>query len=158
MGKVCPGDWNPIRGCTRVSPGKVAVIPERLTLPLRWRRPRRIFVCAHGDLFHESVPDEWIDQVFAVMALAGGHTFQVLTKRPERMRAYLTGQNPLERLHERAASDASGDLAQLFRPFGNIYSLYLDAPLPLPNVWLGVSAEDQPRADGRRPPPRRAHP
>lgn len=50
--------------------------------PLRWRRPRKIFVCAHGDLFHDSVPDEWIDRVFAVMALAPQHVFQVLTKRP----------------------------------------------------------------------------
>ncbi len=60
-----------------------------LTQPLRWKRPRKIFVCAHGDLFAEGVPDEWIDRVFAVMALAPQHTFQVLTKRPGRMRAYI---------------------------------------------------------------------
>ena len=57
--------------------------------PLRWRRPRRIFVCAHGDLFHESVPDEWIDQVFAVMERCPHHMFQVLTKRSARMLQYL---------------------------------------------------------------------
>jgi protein gp37 len=60
--------------------------------PLRWKRPRKIFVCAHGDLFHESVPDEWIDRVFAVMALAPQHVFQVLTKRPERMREYMSAR------------------------------------------------------------------
>lgn len=54
-----------------------------LDQPLRWKRPRRIFVCAHGDLFHEAVPDAWIDRVFSVMALCAQHTFQVLTKRPE---------------------------------------------------------------------------
>jgi len=57
---------------------------------LRWKKPRKIFVCAHSDLFHESVPDEWNDQIFAVMALAPQHTFQVLTTRPERMLAYLS--------------------------------------------------------------------
>ncbi len=65
--------------------GKVALAPEHiLTQPLRWRRPRRIFVNSMGDLFHEAVPDAWIDQVFAVMALCPQHTFQVLTKRSAR--------------------------------------------------------------------------
>ena len=61
--------------------GRVNLVPERLDLPLRWRRPRRIFVNAQADLFHADVPDEFIAQVFAVMALAPQHTFQVLTKR-----------------------------------------------------------------------------
>ena len=61
--------------------GEVRLNEEWLDQPLRWRRPRKIFVCAHGDLFAEAVPDEWIDHVFAVMALAPQHTFQVLTKR-----------------------------------------------------------------------------
>src|SRR6185437_9874546 len=69
--------------------GQVRFNEQWLNQPLEWKRPRRIFVCAHGDLFHESVPNEWIDKVFAVMALAPWHTFQVLTKRPERMKAYL---------------------------------------------------------------------
>lgn len=127
--------WNPITGCSVVSPGctncyamklagtrlkhhptreglttdskagpvwngKVRFNESMLLDPLKWRRPRMIFVCAHGDLFAENVPDEWIDQVFAVMALAPHHTFQVLTKRPERMRAYLT----------RAAGDGRQDV------------------------------------------------
>lgn len=69
--------------------GEVRFNRQWLDEPLRWKRPRMIFVCAHGDLFHPDVPDDWIDQVFAVMALAPQHTFQVLTKRPERMREYM---------------------------------------------------------------------
>jgi len=145
--------WNPITGCTVVSEGcrncyaaelaatRLKNHPSRsglarrnkagvaqftgdvrfneawLDQPMRWQKPRRIFVCAHGDLFHESVPDEWIDRVFAVMAQAQQHTFQVLTKRPERMRSYLS----------------------MFRAH------------PVPNVWLGVSIEDQETADERIP-------
>jgi protein gp37 len=68
--------------------GTVRFNTEWLTQPLAWKTPRKVFVCAHGDLFHENVPDSWIDQVFAVMALCQQHIFQVLTKRPERMHAY----------------------------------------------------------------------
>lgn len=65
--------------------GKVAQAPDHiLTAPLRWKKPRRVFVNSMGDLFHESIPDAWIDRVFAVMALSPQHTFQVLTKRAER--------------------------------------------------------------------------
>lgn len=69
--------------------GEVRFNEQWLDQPLRWRRPRRIFVCAHGDLFHEAAPDERIHRVFAAMALAPQHTFQVLTKRPERAACYL---------------------------------------------------------------------
>jgi protein gp37 len=121
-----------------------------------------IFVCAHGDLFHEDVPDEWIDRVFAVMALAPQHTFQVLTKRAERMAKYMNGiqskipflgRMPLERIHLEAAGHMEGDggFMDTLKEHGNVYSLYLDAPWPLPNVWLGVSAEDQSRAEDRIP-------
>ncbi|WP_420433081.1 phage Gp37/Gp68 family protein [Hyphobacterium sp.] len=158
--------WNPVTGCTLVSEGcrncyaaelaagrlqnhpsrkglavrnadgiakftgEVRFNEQWLDQPLRWRKPRRIFVCAHGDLFHESVPDEWIDRVFAVMALAPQHVFQVLTKRPERMREYM-----LERGH--AAYNAP-------RLDPNVW--------PAPNVWLGVSVEDQATSDERIPP------
>lgn len=70
--------------------GQIRFNEKWLTQPLQWKRGRKIFVCAHGDLFHESVPDEWIDRVFAVMALCPQHTFQVLTKRSARMREYMT--------------------------------------------------------------------
>lgn len=69
--------------------GKVKLIEEHLEDPLRWKRPRRIFVNSMSDLFHESIPDEWIDRIFAVMALSPQHVFQVLTKRPQRMRNYI---------------------------------------------------------------------
>jgi len=95
--------WNPVTGCTKVSPGckhcyaeriterfgqrftDVKLHPARLALPLRWRRPRRIFVNSMSDLFHEEVPDAFIERVFAVMAEARWHTFQILTKRAERL-------------------------------------------------------------------------
>ncbi len=99
--------WNPVTGCTKVSPGckfcyaervterwgrgkftDITLHPDRLALPLKWRAPRRIFVNSMSDLFHERVPFEFVDQVFDVMLRAGHHTFQVLTKRPERMLAW----------------------------------------------------------------------
>src|SRR3546814_13004900 len=66
--------------------------PERLGQPIRWKRPRRVFVNSMSDLFHESVPDDFIDRVFTVTAIAQEHTFQVLTKRPQRMRDYLRSE------------------------------------------------------------------
>lgn len=120
--------WNPVTGCTKVSPGckhcyaerlaprvfagqrvdeaienredsillgrprrftDVSIHPDRLGAPLRWRKPARVFVNSMSDLFHEAVPDEFIAAVFAVMFEARQHTFQVLTKRPERMRDVL---------------------------------------------------------------------
>jgi protein gp37 len=102
--------WNPVTGCTQVSPGcdhcyalafaerfrgvaghpyeqgfDLRLWPSRLDLPLRWRQPRMIFVNSMSDLFHESVPDEFIRQVFDTMLAANWHIFQVLTKRPRRM-------------------------------------------------------------------------
>jgi protein gp37 len=70
--------------------GEVRLVEKALDLPLRWRKPRRIFVNSLSDLFHENVPDEWIARVFAVMALAPQHTFQVLTKRAKRMREWVS--------------------------------------------------------------------
>ncbi|MDX2053612.1 MAG: phage Gp37/Gp68 family protein [Polyangiaceae bacterium] len=123
--------WNPVRGCTKVSPGckhcyaetlaerfrgvpghpfeqgfDLKLVPSALELPKRWRRGRLVFVNSMSDLFHEDVPTEYIELVFAVMRDCPQHRFQVLTKRPERL-AELAG-----RLH------------------------------PTPNVWLGVSVEN----------------
>ena len=171
--------WNPVTGCSLASPGctncyamklaggRLRHVPSRagltqaskagpvwtgevrfnedaLAQPLRWRRPRRVFVCAHGDLFHENVPDEWIDRVFAVMALAPQHTFQVLTKRAARMRGYFAG-HPAVRIWRQTRD---------FNLPGRGEILTMDGRakfLPLPNVWLGVSVEDQARADERVP-------
>lgn len=73
--------------------GKVELIEDKAEEPLRWRKPSRVFVNSMSDLFHEALPDEAIDRVFAVMSAARDQTFQVLTKRPERMLKYLTTPN-----------------------------------------------------------------
>ncbi len=154
--------WNPVTGCTKVSPGcahcyiertpafrikgrrfvngstDLQLHPDRLRQPLVWQKPRRVFVNSLSDLFHESVPDAFIDQVFAVMALAPDHTFQVLTKRAKRMRQYLTyASDPwgFRRAGiEEAMYEIGGDEAARTIP---------DAGWPLPNVQIGVSAENQ---------------
>jgi protein gp37 len=108
--------WNPVRGCTKISPGcthcyaatfaerfrgvkghpyeqgfDLRLVPEKLVEPLVWTKPKTIFVNSMSDLFHDGVPDEYVDRVAKVMQLADWHTYQVLTKRPERMRDLLRG-------------------------------------------------------------------
>jgi protein gp37 len=112
----------------------VTIHPQALGEPLRWRRPRRIFVCSMADLFHARVPDAFIARVFAVMVATPQHTYQVLTKRPGRMARLL-------------ATDAFGD--QVFHNAAAYGVAVLTWPLP--NVWLGTSVEDQQRADQRIP-------
>lgn len=177
--------WNPITGCSVISPGctncyamrlagtrmkshpsraglttntkagpvwngQVRLNLEWLNQPLQWKRPRMIFVCAHADLFHEGVPDKWIDHVFAVMALAPQHRFQVLTKRSARMRDYMEKScgriaDRIMALRRETGIGKGNAIAPL--PHGK-----LGAPwFPLENVWLGVSAEDQRRANERIP-------
>lgn len=159
--------------------GQVRLNEDWLDQPLRWRRPRRIFVCAHGDLFHENVPDEWIDRVFAVMMLAPWHTFQVLTKRPERALEYLTAkwqpapaqtvavpgftrfkipaetEGDTRRDYIVDACYAVAELAGLDQRKGfwraDDTAEHSHSAWPLPNVWLGVSVEDQAAADERIP-------
>src|SRR5437764_1598591 len=106
--------WNPVRGCTKISPGcahcyaetfaerfrgvvghayehgfDLRVVPEKLAEPLRWATPRTIFVNSMSDLFHEDIPDDYILRVVRVMRVANWHTYQVLTKRSERLRDLL---------------------------------------------------------------------
>lgn len=148
--------------------GEVRLNEEWLDQPLRWKRPRRIFVCAHGDLFADGVPDAWIDRVFAVMAQSPQHVFQVLTKRAERMREYVAGFRPA---HDEYARVLAGELhwkrAEAHGPPKPIFVTKHGKPYfglpeagdmffraerwPLPNVWLGVSVEDQRRANERIP-------
>ena len=127
--------------------GQVRFIESELMKPLHWRKPRMVFVCAHGDLFHENVPDEWIDSVFAVMALCPQHTFQVLTKRPERSRAYLTKLfvevDEWDRI-EMAAMDLGATPDQAVAA-GNLFDK------PLLNVCFGTSSSDQASAETRIP-------
>lgn len=109
--------WNPVRGCTKISPGckhcyaetfaerfrgvkghpyeqgfDLRLVPEKLTEPFLWRSPKLVFVNSMSDLFHEGVPDEYIEMVCRVMATAKWHTFQVLTKRSVRLRDLLCGR------------------------------------------------------------------
>lgn len=129
-------------GLTRMSKagpvwtGEVRLHEPWMDQPLRWRRGRRIFVCAHGDLFHENVPDEWIDRIFAVMALSQQHTFQVLTKRSRRMLDYVHGLIESGRWllwkHPILGHD-------IFDPMVATYEMMFS------RVWLGVSVEDRAR-------------
>lgn len=125
--------------------GGVDLMEDRLLLPLRWHRPRRIFVASIGDPFHPAVPDEWIDQIFAVMALCPQHIFQVLTKRPERMREYFDARRDGDPWS--AAADRIADL----RGLKDHPAVPEPDDFPLRNVWLGVSVEDQTAADERIP-------
>lgn len=109
--------WNPVRGCTKISPGcahcyaetfaerfrgvpghpfefgfELQLVPEKLAEPIRWSKPKKIFVNSMSDLFHENVPDEFIEKVCRVMLAANWHTYQVLTKRAKRMSALLAGK------------------------------------------------------------------
>lgn len=150
--------WNPTTGCSKVSAGcqncyaermakrlagrcgypkddpfRVTLHPDRLDEPLRWRKPRRVFVCSMGDLFHPDVPFEYIDRIFSTMALAWQHTFLILTKRPERMRDYIT------------TTRTTDVVLQHWKPERG------ERTWPLSNVWLGVTAENQEMADERIP-------
>lgn len=155
--------WNPVTGCTEVSPGcdhcyaktfaerwrgtpghyfeqgfDVVLRPDKLALPFRWRKPRKVFVNSMSDLFHDAVPRHFIADVFAVMALTPQHTYQLLTKRHGRMRSLLTNGSFVE--HVRACAVKRN--AQFDDPAGW---------WPLPNVWLGVSTENQQWANVRIP-------
>ena len=136
--------------------GKLAFSEKALIEPLKRKKPTTYFVNSMGDLFHEDCPDEWIDRVFAVMALCPQHTFQVLTKRSERMRQYLsTAETPLRIarfvLGQTSKWEIHGERA--LAPLGDRAEEHEAefVALPLPNVWLGVSVEDQRRADERIP-------
>jgi len=136
--------------------GEVRFNAQWLDQPLRWARPRMIFVAAHGDLFHDGVTDDQLDQIFAVMALCQQHTFQVLTKRPLRMQNYIGQMLRGERSIGNAALDITPGGSERARAAFRDDSIEIEdgAPIPyipLPNVWLGVSAEDQIRADERIP-------
>jgi protein gp37 len=172
--------WNPVRGCSRISPGcvncyaermaarfcdaeydqhsgileerqpfhgfatrtpsgprwtgKVELIPSMLDVPLKRKKPTTYFVNSMSDLFHEGLADEDIDRVFAVMALCPQHTFQVLTKRADRMREYACKANAGSFLDRCAGEKYLASFPFHRRPIW-----------PLPSVWIGVSVEDQQR-------------
>lgn len=157
-----PGPLAHYRGTTvkvknrAVWTGEMNVAPDSIFLmPLRRKKPTMFFVNSMSDLFHPDVPDEIIDRAFAVMALCPQHEFQVLTKRAARMREYLTPKGEtrhaevVARIWEAAhALVVEGTVLHHSR---ETEALYEGAGWPLPNVWLGVSVEDQKRADERIP-------
>lgn len=141
------GPGQPYVGLTRMTQGgprwtgEIRLVPEALDQPLRWKKPRRIFVNSMSDLFHEGVPTEFIDQIFAVMALAPQHSYQVLTKRPARMYSYLETGECCTRWRRALASSLRAVGPERFP----------ERLHPLPNLQLGVSVENQPTAEERIP-------
>lgn len=157
--------WNPTTGCNKISAGCKNCYAERmhkrlqsmgqkkyqtdfnkgvqtwedeLLKPLSWKKPRRVFVNSMSDLFHEDVPFEFIDNVFAVMAVTPQHTYQVLTKRADRMEEYLT--------YTYRSYQILASIQDLGLDFGKA-----SKTRPLPNVWLIVSVENQEQLDERVP-------
>lgn len=184
--------WNPLAGCSIVSPGchncyaatmarrleamgqekyrgttdehgwsgRINLDEASLTLPLKWKKPRTVFVNSMSDLFHANVPEPFIDKTFAVMALAGQHTFQVLTKRADRMAEYIMGLTDPERLRKIMNLNVDGEehrtgaysLSSLaHRSNADPFKPRTQFLPPFRNIWLGVSCEDQKRADERIP-------
>jgi protein gp37 len=151
--RLQPRFRNPIRFAAQDRDKVEIYLDEDVLLqPLRWRRPRRIFPCSMTDLFGDWVTDDMLDRIFAVMALAPQHTFQVLTKRAERLRDYLLSNDIRERLAEHVLG-LSPDPRSLPTVYNGAITDRRDRiyPWPLPNIWLGVSVEDQKTADERIP-------
>ena len=150
-----------MRGGRAVFNGTVRTHDDCLTIPLSWRKPRRIFVNSESDLFHEDVPFEFVDRVWAVMALCPHHTFQVLTKRPERMAEYLASRTAVDdsmrvdrmpQWYQVATAMLDEGAESLPRgAWQRGHDRMPDPTQPLPNVWLGTSVEDQERANERIP-------
>lgn len=125
---------------------------KKLLEPLSWRTPKRVFVNSMSDLFHENVTDEMRDRIFAVMALTPKHTYQILTKRPERMLAYFSGLSDDPDAVRRAVEVCNFAHTTLRRaPRDTEFDALTAIATGLPNVWLGVSVEGQEAADKRIP-------
>ncbi len=135
--------------------GRINFSEDALTIPLRRRVPTTWFVNSLSDLFHQSVSDEQIDRVFAIMALCPQHRFQVLTKRSDRMREYMHSidNGDGERFEGFRSALIEGMAQSIYhqRTGDDTVDEWLAVHLPLPNVWLGVSVEDQRSANERVP-------
>lgn len=165
--------WNPITGCTKISPGckncyaermarrlqtipnsgyergfELTFHPDRLEQPLHWKKPRMVFVCSMGDLFHKDLQDQEIDRVLATMLLAPRHTFQILTKRSDRLESYFGSPS----LYRRVLDAVSYYRMQV----GSLCHIPISDPslFPAKWIWIGVSVEDRkhglPRIDHLR--------
>lgn len=152
--------------------GKVRTLPHKLDVPLRRHKPTTWFVNSMSDLFHQDVPFDFIDRVFAVMALCPQHTFQVLTKRPERMAEWANSElvqhriakardgitvarkiAELKEIRSKMKTGGVGVSATQIRNIASRQQWATEAGIawPLPNCWLGTSIEDQTAADERIP-------
>lgn len=144
--------------------GKARFVPEMLAAPLKWRKPQRVFVNSMSDLFHEDITDDQIAAVFGVMAACPQHTFQVLTKRPERMLKWFkwaaeTGKGLPALIGEPVPNGATVEatLCGMYAkqhdalPVDRFILVAQGTAWPLPNVWIGVSTEDQDTANERVP-------
>jgi protein gp37 len=187
----CDATWNPTSGCTPISDGcrncwakrmahrqrgrngypaddpfRVTFHHERIDQPLRWKKPRRIAVSLMGDLFHDDVPFEWIDKVFAVinaawvqmpipqdvMTAKPWHTFLILTKRPERMCKYMLSRSPRFNAESHPIIKAGRGKNGCLRGHGlDVMNAGACVAWPPSNAWLGVSIENQQTADERIP-------
>jgi protein gp37 len=160
--------WNAVTGCDKVSDGclncyaetlalrlqrmgnakyangfDVTLHEKALTIPLKWREPRRVFVNSMSDQWHVDVPAEFTDRMFAVMALTPHHTYQILTKRPQRAANYLNDPQTLHRILN-AGSAFWPLVKERNYPPGIVRRTDEGVPIlwPLPNVWIGTSVED----------------
>ncbi|QXX75908.1 phage Gp37/Gp68 family protein [Methylovirgula sp. HY1] len=133
-----PGGWGQGFADPSGWSGKIELRPDRLTLPLGWEAPQRVFVNSLSDVFHEALDTAAIDKIFAVMALAPQHIYLVLTKRPKTAQPYM------------ADTATPGRIAKAMDEL--VPGAAHEVPAwPLPNVWLGVTAENQKEADRRIP-------
>lgn len=114
---------------------------KTLLAPLKWRKPQRIFVCSMTDLFGNWVRGDWLDRIFAIMALCPQHTFIILTKRPLNMRTYLSDTKKVRGIVLSAAWTMLGKLPKYK------HENVMERPFPLPNVWGLVSCSEQKDAD-----------
>lgn len=146
--------WNPVTGCSKISSGckycyaetqaerfaggrafpngfALTLKPHKLSEPLRWRRPAKVFVNSMSDLFHRDIPEDYLIDIFAVMALSQKHTFQVLTKRPLQAKEWYSQW------------EIENSVLWAAQQLGNIRFITASPGWPLPNLWLGVSVELQ---------------
>jgi protein gp37 len=131
--------------------GDVRTVPERLMEPLKRKKPTTYFVNSMSDLFHEAVPFDFIDRVFAVMALCPQHTFQVLTKRPERMAEYTGDHKVAARIWDACLAMNDEIVRAVPRTIDTRNLDHQCVVWPLPNIWLGTSVENQKAAEERIP-------
>lgn len=172
----CDETWNWLVGCSRISAecdncyaeqaaksprlqqfpqyqgveqwnGTVNFVESQLPRPMGWKKPRKVFTCSMSDVFHPSVPDEWRDKAFAVMAIANQHTYQVLTKRTQRMLDYFSQPD----LGDHLARAVEKNFFHISPCLGHLIDELEEGQNILRNCWLGTTAGCQSSVDERLP-------